>query len=501
MTNKSNFYQAFWLSISSASSMLVAILSSIILSRFFDKVEYGTYRQIIFVYTTLIVVFQAGIPTVFTFFLPRYSKGEGKYIMRIINRILFISGAIFSLFLFFSSERIAYLLGNPALEEGLKLFSIFPIFTLPTIGVEGICTVNKTTEQFAVYNVLTRIFQLVCIIFPVVFIKNSYIVAVIGWGCANFITFILALYLKNSHYKNEQEVIIDGITKEIFHYTLPIAATSLVLILFNSVNQFYISRYIGTEVFADYSNGFVTLPFVPIVIAPIRSILVPLFAKASKSGDYNSALISLQNGIKQSSIIVIPIIVYSFVNAEDIVVLLYGDQYVTSAYFFRLFLVLNVCEVFMYQGVINAIGKSIITFRLELVCAICVWGADALLIFVLKKLGYVLLGNVNFAYLIILNYIIATIMVKYILPYVYIITKPKLKILDINTIQWVGKCLIHSLLISFVTYFINRELIFDCEIVVKLCSYAFIYFSLLITTQKIVKINYLDSLFRILRRK
>ena len=91
VNDKSNFNQAFWLSISSASSMLVSILSAVILSRYFDKVEYGTYKQIIFVYNTLLVVFQAGLPSVFTYFLPRYNHGEGKFIVKkLINCYLFL---------------------------------------------------------------------------------------------------------------------------------------------------------------------------------------------------------------------------------------------------------------------------------------------------------------------------------------------------------------------------------------------------------------------------
>ena len=97
VNDKSNFNQAFWLSISSASSMLVSILSAVILSRYFDKVEYGTYKQIMFVYNTLLVVFQAGLPAVFSYFLPRYNHEEGKFIVKKINRLLFIFGLFFAI--------------------------------------------------------------------------------------------------------------------------------------------------------------------------------------------------------------------------------------------------------------------------------------------------------------------------------------------------------------------------------------------------------------------
>ena len=220
VNDKSNFNQAFWLSISSASSMLVSILSAVILSRYFDKVEYGTYKQIMFVYNTLLVVFQAGLPAVFTYFLPRYNHEEGKFIVKKINRLLFIFGLFFAITIFLGANLIASLLNNPELAKGLKIFSIFPLFTLPTFGVEGIYTVNKNTKFVAIYNTITRLLMLLCIVLPVILIKNDYITAIYGWGVASFVTFIIAIIAKKMPYKNDTMVVIPNITKEIFKYTL-----------------------------------------------------------------------------------------------------------------------------------------------------------------------------------------------------------------------------------------------------------------------------------------
>ena len=48
--NNSNTGQAFWLVLGSLSTMAISIVSAMVLSRYFEKAEYGTYRQILFVY-------------------------------------------------------------------------------------------------------------------------------------------------------------------------------------------------------------------------------------------------------------------------------------------------------------------------------------------------------------------------------------------------------------------------------------------------------------------
>ncbi|NMD00138.1 MAG: oligosaccharide flippase family protein [Bacteroidales bacterium] len=100
--NNSNTFQAFWVGIGSMSSYALGIISAAILSRYFDKSEYGTYRQILYVYNTLLIIFTAGLPKVFNYYLPRYSIEQGKDIVWKISKALFFAGLIYSLFLFFS---------------------------------------------------------------------------------------------------------------------------------------------------------------------------------------------------------------------------------------------------------------------------------------------------------------------------------------------------------------------------------------------------------------
>jgi O-antigen/teichoic acid export membrane protein len=198
--SNSNTQQALWLAISSFSSLALAFLSSAILSRYFDKTEYGTYRQILYVYGTLQTIFTVGLPSVFAYFIPRYSNEEGKYFVNKINTLFVVLGCCFSLLLFLSSDLIADILQNRELARGLKVFSIFPLFTLPTLGVEGLYTALRRTKDIAIYNTISKLLMLACIVLPVVYIKGDYVVAIMGWGAASFVIFIYAMYMKSKPY-------------------------------------------------------------------------------------------------------------------------------------------------------------------------------------------------------------------------------------------------------------------------------------------------------------
>ena len=94
----SNSKQAAWVAIGSFFSFIVSIISSMILSRFFDKGDYGTYKQVMYVYSTLLAVFTLGLPKAYAYFLPKYATNYSRDIISKVTKIFFILGAAFSLF-------------------------------------------------------------------------------------------------------------------------------------------------------------------------------------------------------------------------------------------------------------------------------------------------------------------------------------------------------------------------------------------------------------------
>ena len=120
LNNNSNTTQAMWLGFGNLISFSFSIVSAAILSRFLDKGEYGTYKQVLYVYNTLLVVFTVGLPRAYAYFLARAGIEEGKSIVRKINIILLAVGIIFSLFLFAGAPLIADVLKNQDLGKEVR---------------------------------------------------------------------------------------------------------------------------------------------------------------------------------------------------------------------------------------------------------------------------------------------------------------------------------------------------------------------------------------------
>ncbi|MFK8009459.1 MAG: oligosaccharide flippase family protein [Saprospiraceae bacterium] len=359
MDKGNNTIQAFWVALGSLSSFSLAIVSAAILSRYFDKVEYGTYKQIVYVYSTLLIVFSAGLPNVFSYFLPRYKLEQGKEIVDKLTKVLLSLGLGFGILLFISAGLIADVLKNPEIEKGLRYFSVIPIFLLPTLGIEGIFSTYKKTVFIAIYNTITRFLMLIFIVTPVIFYGGNYLFAIYGWIIVSIISFFLALYFKNIPFRGVEKQKSGLGIQEIFQYSVPIMFASIGGIIMRSSDQFYISRYFGTESFADYSNGFIQLPFVGMITGAAATVLMPIFSKIiSEKSDINVLVETWESTLIKSATIIYPMVIFFILNAEAIIIILFTDLYLNSILFFQLAMAVNFFNIIIFSPLILALGKT-----------------------------------------------------------------------------------------------------------------------------------------------
>ena len=374
----SNFNQAVWLAVGQFSTAALAYVSAAILSRYLDKWDYGTYKQVLYVYTTLSTLFIVGLPSVFGYFIPRLNVKEQKQLIKSINRLFIISGALFSLLLFFCASLIADLLKNPSLEVALKIFAPFPMFTLPALGIEGIYTALKKTKYIAIYSCVNKVISLICIVTPVLVFNAGYIGAILGWGLANLLIFIIAMYMKNRPYFGVKPELIPNMYKTIFSYCAPLVGAFVAGFFISSASQFFISRYYGTDAFADFSNGSMSIPFVAMIASSVKSVLVPVISKAHNDHDYGKISQVYSNATVNSIQLIFPMLVFVMAFARAIMVLIYGSMYNTSAIYFQMYTIRDFCAALPYFSVLMAFGKTKIYMYMHIFGAIFVWGMDAI---------------------------------------------------------------------------------------------------------------------------
>ena len=190
-------------------------------------------------------------------------------------------------------------------------------------------------------------------------VAGNYLYAIIGFDIASAITFILALYLKTWPVRHKEHKKVKLTYREIFAFSLPLLYASLWGIIIASSNQFFISRYFGNEVFAEFSNGFMELPFVAMVIGSISTVLLPLFAGMDKGEGMSNEVFGIWNSaLIKSAKLIFPMLVFSIFFSSTLMRCMYGDLYIGSSVYFAIKNISGLFCILPFYPIILAIGKT-----------------------------------------------------------------------------------------------------------------------------------------------
>lgn len=359
MNKTNNTRQATWVALGSLFSFGFGIVSSMILSRYFDKGDYGTYKQVLYVYNTLLVVFTLGLPRAYSYFLPRVADEEAKSVIQKINTLFFVLGGVFSFLLFIGAPYIADFMNNKDLESAIKIFSPVPLLMLPTMGLEAILATYKKTQFLAYYNIVTRLATLLCVCVPIIFWNGGLSEALIGFLVASIFSFVVAMFLKYLPVKDFKKKVTSTTYKDIFDFSLPLLYASLWGMIIKSADQFFISRYYGNETFAEYSNGATELPFIGMIIGACSTVLSPIFSRLQhQHADVQKDIYPIWiNVFKKSAMLIYPILLLSIFYSDILMIVLYGEKYATSYVYFCIISIANFFSLIAIAPLLIGIGK------------------------------------------------------------------------------------------------------------------------------------------------
>ena len=102
----------------------------------------------------------------------------------------------------------------------------------------------------------------------------------------------------------------------------------------------------GPEEYAVYALGAMEIPLIGIVTGSITTIMWAEMRQAVEAGKMEKAVMLFRLSSEKSAYILLPAMVYLWINASSIMTLLYGEQYWDSAHPFRIYLFFCQSDVF-----------------------------------------------------------------------------------------------------------------------------------------------------------
>src|SRR5712691_6493775 len=126
---ESIFKPVFVLMSGRALGFVAAFAIPVVLARVFDQSEFGTYKQLFLVYSTLYCIAQVGMAESLFYFLPAATWFGGRYALNAML-VLSIAGAACLALLWSVQSTIAYWLNNGALIGYIPLIGLYLLLML-----------------------------------------------------------------------------------------------------------------------------------------------------------------------------------------------------------------------------------------------------------------------------------------------------------------------------------------------------------------------------------
>jgi len=444
----------------------------IVLSRFLLKEEYGTFRQMIYLYTTLISVIGISLAKVASNYLPLLSKSQGKNLTHKILLILIGIGAFFAIALLVANPLVCKFFNNPELKEPLYLFSGIIFFTIPTLGIEGVYTTYKKTQIFGLYTILNKLLLFVLLITPL-FIKSYDLYYIVQfWLIQSGVVFLIGIYLIYRPFMKVKAEDSKISFSKIYKFILPLIMSSILGILFTASDQYYISNYFGKEVYADFSNGSIKIPFIGILIGSIGSILHPYFIeKINNEGGRKEIVDTIKNSILKSVVLIYPIVIFIWFFSNEIFSILFDEIYRDSSSFFKVISLYNLFYVFILLPIIIALNEVKFYNIIHVLGVLLVWSLQWVGLFFYNNPLIIPLVSLFIKVLLIVA-LIAKISKRLDIGYLEIIPVKQ-------TLGLIISCTIILLPLTFISSFFNKNILqVLLYLVFGFLSYYFIIFNI-----------------------
>ncbi|MDI6704430.1 MAG: oligosaccharide flippase family protein [bacterium] len=420
---------------------MMAILIGIILVRVFTKSDYGSYRQVWLVVGTFSMISLMGIPKSVFYFIPKLDdqKRKGFILQTII--LLFLIGSILTLILYLFSSFIGSRFNNPSLVKLLKIFSLYPMFSIPIQYLRNLLISLDKHKMAAIFPLLKEVIFLIFVLVPAI-LGYPLVTVFISVLIFSFLTLIIVLLYTFTILFGKLR--FDGIFSTLrpqIGYSIPLGLSGILEKISRELDKFVISFFYLSDRFAIYSIGAIQIPLVTTLRSSIGSVLLPKLVELYDQEKTKGFIKLWHESIRKTAIIVLPIFAFLFVTAEQFITFLYTNDYLESTGPFRIYLFSIPYRVTNFGYILMAMGYS----KFILIGSI---------IFILSNL----LLNIFFIHLIgFLGPALATIIASYILNGFFLIkTKgmlhlsllelfPWMDMLKILSVSGLSSCLIYPL--------------------------------------------------------
>lgn len=355
-------------SVSNFIKLLENVILNIGLARvILDISDFGRLQQFLIISTFLVTLLSA-FPTSMNFFVGRYSENRDR---EALYKRFFIAVCGFS---------IAIVVLFTSMQESLVSWfnnDFFKTYYLYFVLILLIKLINSYYSNFYLFSNKLTYFNIISFIFLILYgigflVFNfqyhasitELLLFLLIYEVTKALFLFIPFYLSVSVIRLRSNILLKP---EELMYVVPMLILVTAGILNMQIDKYMISIMMTPTDFAFYQVGAFNIPFVGVITASFFTIITPEISKALIKNDLSKIISITKTTTKQTTLFLLPVIIFSFFFSKEIITLLFGIKYESSGGIFKFYTIRFLMSVFPFSIYMGMIGlKNYASFHVIL---------------------------------------------------------------------------------------------------------------------------------------
>ena len=345
----------------------------VVLARVFAPLDYGTYRELFLIFTSLYVLGQLGLSESLYYFVPRGRDAGGPFVAN-TALALGILGGLFAASGPWLGPLAARWMGNPALDAHLPLLAVFLGFMLASTGLEIVMIARRRYVLAATTYAGSDLLRAAALVLPALAF-GSVRALVAGAVVFAAVRVVALLWFIRKEFGPALRLSRGRWTEQLA-YSLPFGAAVTIEVLQVNYHQYAVAFWFDTATFAIYSIGYLQIPLVELL--GTSAINVMMVAMGDRAGDSRGLLACWHETVARLAMMFVPLVALLLLIAPDLITLLFTDAFAAAVPIFMLSQTFIILYALPVDGALRAFARTrfilgMNIFRLAFIAATIGW--------------------------------------------------------------------------------------------------------------------------------
>lgn len=363
--------QALGLLIAKTLAFAFAFALPVLLTRSLSQNEYGLFKQVFLIITTLTALLPLGFGMSAYYYLPREQDParRGQVILNILLFNLVMGLAACLLFALFPGV-IGAIFRDPAMSSFAPLAGVVVLLWLFSSFLETVAVANQELRLATIFIVAGQLTRTVLLLSAAILFDSveALIYAAIIHGVLQSIA--LSWYAW-TRFPGFWRAFDKSLTLKQVAYTLPFGLAGLLYTIQTDLHNYFVSHQFSAATFAVYSIGVAQLPFIGILRESVSSVMLPRISYLQEQGLTREILLLLASATRKLAVVILPVYAVLMVTGREFLTVMFTSAYAESWPIFAINLTLLPLSLLDVDAVARAYeGHRFYLVKLQIVLSI-----------------------------------------------------------------------------------------------------------------------------------